>query len=258
MAFPIDFAIPRDSSATSDENPENRVLWRLEAYGDLPGVDYRTVIEVPVFETGASEVEEQEPSRFAGARDRGEPGPGPGKTRIQTHEDAHGGYEFRFPAARNPSVAVGLTVFSGIFGGATVAMLLRVINAPDRFGFFNLFFALFPVVFGFASLILVVVTIDAWLGRTTVVIEQGHLRSRHTVFGIGSSSQIACDEIDEIGITIGMQQQQTITQSAKAYYDIRVVPKVGRPFKAGGGIRSKREAEWWAEQMWDAAKAESP
>ena len=46
-----------------------------------------------------------------------------------------------------------------------------------------------------------------------------------------------------------MQQSQTATQSAKAYYDIEIHRKFGKKVKAGRNIRNKREAEWIVEQM---------
>ena len=47
--IPVEFDIPHRYPSSDDSNPRNKVLWRLEARADLPGVDYLVQFEVPVF-----------------------------------------------------------------------------------------------------------------------------------------------------------------------------------------------------------------
>ncbi len=55
--------------------------------------------------------------------------------------------------------------------------------------------------------------------------------------------------IEDIEVTIGMKQQETMTQAAKAWYDLKIRPKIGKRTMIGGSIRDKREAEWLADRM---------
>jgi hypothetical protein len=46
-----------------------------------------------------------------------------------------------------------------------------------------------------------------------------------------------------------MQQQATMTQAGRVYYDIELHRKVGKKVAAGKHIRNKREAEWLVREM---------
>lgn len=45
----VQFYIPPDCEESSDENPNSRVIWRLDVKAKVPGVDYLAQFEVPVF-----------------------------------------------------------------------------------------------------------------------------------------------------------------------------------------------------------------
>jgi hypothetical protein len=51
---PLAFTIPRHVEPTDADNPFNQIVWRLAVTLEMPGVDYRTSFEVPVFRTAAS------------------------------------------------------------------------------------------------------------------------------------------------------------------------------------------------------------
>ena len=53
--IPVAFAIPRDAMPSDPGNANDRVLWRLQVIGEVPGVDYSAAFEVPVFRTSASD-----------------------------------------------------------------------------------------------------------------------------------------------------------------------------------------------------------
>ncbi|MFO7762680.1 MAG: DUF3592 domain-containing protein [Wenzhouxiangellaceae bacterium] len=48
----VEFDMPVDQPISSEENSRNRMIWRLTATADEPGVDYKAVFELPVFYTG--------------------------------------------------------------------------------------------------------------------------------------------------------------------------------------------------------------
>lgn len=248
LAVPVDFAIPPGSTETDDSDSENRKLWRLEIFADVSGVDLNTQFEVPVYVTADSSEDAPAAAVFDDPPPSAQQEYDPAGSRVVIRDSPLGGREFFFPAARNKAAAVSVTIFFLIFGGATAAMVLWGFD-DDWPSLFNLFFLMFPVVFGLVSLLLLLFVLDAWTGTTRVVIEDGRLRVRTAILGLGGWKEIACSQIRDIQLGIGMQQKQTMTQSAKAYYDIEVHPEAGKKFKAGRGIRDKREAEWLVEQM---------
>lgn len=249
LAFPVDFVIPRDCRQTDESNRESRIIWRLEASAEMSGPDYHSLTEVPVFETAESSDEVPEPSRFVKEARQRQRTRGPQGSKVRLSPTPAGGRQFYFPPARNKGAALSLTVFTLIFAGITTALVIWGFSDGGWFSPLNLFFLLFPAVFGFVTLLLVLFTLDSWFGATRVVIEDGRLRVRNAILGLGRWKEISCHEIAGIKLGIGMQQKQTMTQSAKAYYDIEVHPKNGRRFKVGRAVRNKREAEWLVEQM---------
>ncbi len=53
-AIPVLFAIPHDSLQTDDSDSINQIVWRLEVTAEVPGVDYHSQFEVPVYRTAES------------------------------------------------------------------------------------------------------------------------------------------------------------------------------------------------------------
>ena len=51
---PILIRIPPDAKQTDFSNPNNSILWRLDAQASVPGIDFTANYEVPVFKTAAA------------------------------------------------------------------------------------------------------------------------------------------------------------------------------------------------------------
>ncbi|MBA3343982.1 MAG: hypothetical protein H0T44_01570 [Gemmatimonadales bacterium] len=140
--IPLAFAIPRDARPCENGDPSDRVVWRLKVEAEVPGVDYESTFEVPVFRTEQSE---QAPSaeELAAVADPSLAPVAfrqPPESRIRVISNRRG-IEILFPAARNLGAAIGLTCFLAIWVGAIWAML--AFDAP-----------LFPVIFGLFGLLL--------------------------------------------------------------------------------------------------------
>ena len=135
--IPVQFEIPPDAIATDNTNPNDSILWRLEACASVPGVDYSDSFEVPVFHTAntPAAVAPDKKSAFASVP----PGPAakPADSKITVQTTPGGGQQFNFAAARNPGVAFGATMFF-LFWTAVVAFLWS--HAPFVF---TLFFGAF-------------------------------------------------------------------------------------------------------------------
>ena len=236
-SIPVDFRIPYECDETNETNYYDQIIWRLEADAEVAGVDYKTQFETPVFKTAESCPAEADEESAAGYGPAAATPFGPTRSSIEVRPSALGGTEYYFGAARNVGAAVSLTVFLFIWMGAIWLQLY--LGAP----------LFFPIICGLLGAILLLFVIDLWFSSTCVVIESGMVKIKRTTLGIGGTKRIRCSDISDVQIKIGMQQGQTATQSAKAYYDIKIHRKNGKKVSAGRNLRDKSEAEWLAAEM---------
>ena len=229
-AIPVTFVIPDDAEESSPRSSDDQIVWRLEAEASVPGIDYSARFEVPVFRTAESDIpltpQELEAAGVAAVAEYERPA----DSRIYVTEGVKRTEIFYAPA-RNIGPAIGLTVFSIIWTGITIA--LPRLGAP----------IFFPIVFGFFNALLGYVVITMWLGTTRVRIDSSGITVTGGFLGVGLTKRIPADEIDDIITKVGMQSGST------AYYDIKIVRSTGRRRPAGGSIRDKREAERLVDKM---------
>jgi len=238
LDIPIDFRIPAGAPETDVSDPYSQILWRLEVHAGVAGVDYLARFNIPVFKTAESSEEAvsyshsafDSASAAAGAFD-------PSQATIEIRPHPLGGTEYYFGRARNRTAAIGITMFALLWAGA-IWLLIRL-EAPV---FFTIFFALF-------ELLLLIGVLDMWFGETSVIISSEGVTVANRTLGVGSRKHLDCKEVERVSLKVGMSQGQSVTQSAKAYWDLQIIPKNGKPLKAGGAIRNKREAEWLAGRM---------
>jgi hypothetical protein len=226
---PIGFQIPGDVRGSDPTASNDYVLWRLTLSAAVPGVDYESVFEVPVFRTSASDTAPTDEDRRAGA-EQAQSLAGyrqPPDSRISVSRNRRG-VELTFPAARNPGAALGLTVFTLLWAGI-VAVLIRF-HAP----------LVFPVVFGAFGLLLVVGSLELWLTVTRVVVDKGSISVAQGYIYPGSEKTIAPAQIASVIAKINMQA------GSRPYYDVVLVTTAGKQIAAGRWVRNKREAEWLA------------
>jgi hypothetical protein len=228
--IPVAFRIPLDAQSTDNRNVRDEFVWMLEALADVPGVDYHDIFEVPIFRTEQTPAHE-EAEKFAVSA------PSQAQTRpdVMTVSINHNasGTEFYFPAARNKSFATLTSVFLAIFSAAAYFLLH---HAP----------LIFPLAFGFFSLVLLHITLRLWLGTTRVVIGGGTMTVQSGWLGGGTTRQIAFSEIASISDRITAQQGGG---SGTPYYDIELRLINGEKITLGRTLRDKQETEWLTEEM---------
>ena len=227
--LPVRFPIPPDALPCDDHNSRDTVLWRLEVSAEVPGVDYASAFEVPVFRTAESDrprtdVETAAAQAIADQAAHFEPGP---ECRIQVTRNRRG-TEIVFPAARNRGAALDLTLFLALWLGAVAAMVL--LGAP----------VIFPLVFGLFAALLIRAVLDLWLGVARVTAGAGAVLVASGLLTPGRERRVPSPEVAEVVTRIGMQAGGT------PYYDVVLVRRDGKKLVAGRGIRDKREAEWVA------------
>jgi hypothetical protein len=238
MRIPVAFRLPNDVRACDSSDPNDRILWRLTLSASVPGIDYDSAFEVPVFRTEASdrplsEDEERQTRVPAGAEYKQ-----PIDSRVTVTRNRRG-TEIGFPAARNPGVAIGSTVFTLIW--LAIVWALFHFNAP----------VIFPVVFGLFGLVLIFGTLQIWLGVSRVTVDAGTLSVATGYLAPGRERRLALGEIADVSIAIGMQA------GSRPYYDVVILRKNGKKVIAGRALRDKREAEWLAATIKSALGLES-
>jgi hypothetical protein len=226
--IPIAFRLPADALACDSNDPNNRILWRLSLAASVPGVDYASAFEVPVFRTEASERplsddEERLTHQQVSLADYRQPA----DSRILVSTSSRG-IEVLFTAARNPGAAIGTTVFTLLW--LAIVWVLVHWRAP----------MLFPIVFGLFALLLIYGVLQLWLGVSRVRVERGTLFVATGYVSPGTERKMTAPEIADVSTAIGMQSGST------PYYDVVILRKNGKKVIAGRSVRSKREAEWLA------------
>ena len=111
-AIPVLFALPYDARATDDSNSDSTIAWRLEVKARVPGIDYQSRFEVPVYQTEASspDFELDDSAVQAYAADI-QPGDIMAASGVRLTESSWGGQTYVYPPARHPLNALGLTLF---------------------------------------------------------------------------------------------------------------------------------------------------
>ena len=229
--IPIAFRLPTEAQACDSSNPNDRILWRLNLLASVPGVDYASVFEVPVFRTAASDrpLSEDE-DRLTHDQLVPDNYRQPAESRIAVTANLRG-VEIYFPAARNLGAATGGTIFTALWVGI-VGFLIQV-KAP----------LLFPIVFGLFGLLLIYGTLQLWLGVSRVTVNASTVAVASGYLSPGRERSLTASEISDISTAIGMQAGST------PYYDLTIVLKNGKKVIAGRSVRDKREAEWLAITM---------
>jgi hypothetical protein len=227
--IPIGFLIPPDARASDSINPNDKLIWRLQVGGAVPGVDYESTFEVPVFRTPASDqpLSDEEKKMVADSAIEASKYRQPAASRIRVAANRRG-TEIEFPAARNTGAGVALTFFLLIWTGALGFLIyLRV---P----------IIFPIVTGIFELLILIGVLDLWLEVSRVVATPGNVTIGTGYLYPGREKSLTAAEIEDVKPVIGMRWGTAL------YYDIAVLRKGGKKVLAGRSVRDKREAEWLA------------
>ena len=228
---PVVFALPTDAPATVSDTRAVSISWKLHVSASVPGVDYQAAFEVRVEERGAS---------AADVRDaRGAPVPlapvaatfDPRAATVRVRPTADG-LELYFGPGRNPGAAGAFGVMFGVFGGAAYG--LSLLEIPR----------VFEWVCGAFALLMLFIVLDLWLRVSYVTISKDVITVRRSFLGIGRTLRIPAADVLDAFFERGMAQGETVLQSPRLWYDIKVSRKGGRPITLGSNVASKREAEW--------------
>jgi len=233
-AIPVQFSLPSDALETTTIDKSAGVLWSLGAEAELPGVDLSEEFDVPVYRTGDAQAVEGS-TVVPNTPIPSEPVTTDRLARAGIDVDmTPRGTQYHFAAARNPSFAAGVSVFTLLWTGAL--WLQWYLEFPW----------IFIVVTALVEMLMLFIIADLWCGSTTVIIGSGAVQRRRSLLGIGAWRTIPFADISSVILNISMQ---TTGRAGTPYYEIRAMLKNGRRCALGDGIRKKRHAEWLASQM---------
>jgi len=239
MRIPVEFTIPSDCEESKETvgNTGSGIEWRLNVMAEVEGVDFAAQFEVPVFRTAASRDDVREQDGVTDAFGRSEVDFNPADATFIERPSPMGGVEYYFPPARNRGAAIGLSVFLLFWLGALIPML--------HFGIPWFFI----IVWGLFALLLVYVAAAMWVERVWIRVEDGKISVRSSMPLAGGTRSLSFGQVDRISTAIGMSQSGSATQRAKAWHNIEIHPKQGKPLRADVHLADKQEALWLIRRL---------
>ncbi|HEX8171276.1 MAG TPA: hypothetical protein VF824_12110 [Thermoanaerobaculia bacterium] len=225
VRIPIRLDVPGDQEPSDESDRSNRVVWRLEVFADVPGIDYAARFELPVFRTSEAGVLEP----FSPGRVDASQWTPPPSVRIA-------------PAPSGDVITVVSPAGLGdrVFSIAFLAIWYGVLYVMYRVGaplFFVIVFALF-------GLIVVVMLFDFLFGRSVVRASRNSLSfERRTLF-----VRRACTLLPAHVETL--EPQMGFRSGAKAYFDVVARLRDGRTIHIAKNFPRRRDAEVVAGRVW--------
>jgi hypothetical protein len=256
--IPVFFKLPADQPECFAIGNDS-VFWRLEAKSKMRGPDFAVAFDVPVFKVAGASVtgEASEPDPTAALQEPVEEIRRDEQSKIKV-TDGPNGREFYFPAARNPGMALFITLFTLVFNGAAVVTFR--LHAP----------ILFPIVFGLIGFLFIFLTINLWLKSGRVTIDSSGVVVTKRWLLLSRTRKFAANDIERFDTRTGMTSGSTV------YYDLKLVTrgsedgfaaarerfrqtgqrpplkfKIGSPdgFTLASSIASAPEANWLVQEM---------
>jgi len=230
VRVPFSFDIPADTPGMNDVNEDGAVLWRLDVSAEVPGVDYAAAFDMPVFRT-EEKVEQSHALWPAPHADERLWVPDP-KSNIAIEPLPNGGEGFRIGSPGGG--AFGFAVFLFIWWG--VVGMMAIFDVP----------IFLPIIFGFAGVIILLVAIDWWIGRSLIEASRRTLVYKRAWLGFGPERTIASGEVDDVTTTIGTTVGEG--SATTLYYDL-IAHQGERKRRIARYLRSKRDAEMLAARI---------
>ncbi len=205
-AIPVLFSIPYDCKPTDESDTNDKIIWRLKIEAKLPGVDYMTQFEVPVFRTEASRKDDDRageiPDPLSDFREKEDPQKRLEEVGVKVLKNFSGGTVFNFRSGRNIGASAGITF---IFFICVTALWATIVYNAHWFAI---------LIAGFFTLILGLAFLSSWFTTGKVTVYADHVELISKFCGLGSTVNILTAELDSIELTAGM------TSGEKVFYDL--------------------------------------
>ena len=221
VRVPFRFALPlHDGEPADDSNPRDRILWRLEVTGEVPGIDYRGVFELPVFTRAAGEEE----SIF----ERTPETPWTPPPTMEFGISPTGAEQVTIRSTSRLPQWLGYLVFFVFWFGALT--FIERSGAP-----------LYAVlILGAMGLLVAVWAVDFLAGVSVISADRTELRFRRSIFG---TRVVAAAEVVSIEPRIGMNS------GGRALYNLEARLASGKTRTIAWHLRTRRDAEMLAQRI---------
>lgn len=219
VRVPFRFVLPADAEPTEEQDPRDRVIWRLEVIAEVPGIDYRGLFELPVFTRA-----EGQAAIFAPIVEP--PWTPPPSLAFSVSDD--GGERITVAPIGTAFDWVFYVVFTMVWYGA-LAFMARM-GVPIAV---VVFFVLFGTLVLYFSL-------DRFAGKSTLSANRTQLRTRRTFLG---SRVIPTTNIERIEPRVGT------TVGQRALYDLEASLRDGKTVSIAKNLRTRRDAEMVAARV---------
>lgn len=204
-SIPVLFGIPYDCQPSTTGSCEPKIKWKLSTSAAVPGIDYASTFEVPVFRT-----EESDPN-FELDESPIEAYSAPvssdlilKKAGVQKSYEA-GGVKFDFPASRRWTAALWITLFAIVWGGVVAVLLYAAVP-----WFFVAIFGLFEVLF-------VWIAIDCWFYSSTVDVSRDGISLTSGLLGMRGMRWITSESIQRF------EARRSGSANKNVFYDLQAV-----------------------------------
>lgn len=226
--IPVKFDIPFECQDTNSANSNNLILWRLEAHAAVPGVDYHSRFEVPVYKTSASRPEEQGKDAHADLPAGYQPSPESG---ITIGAGPTGGTEIVIKPRRAVGTILSMLAFFLIWTG--IVALIVYLDAPF----------IFWVVFGIFDFLFLFILLQLSFGESRIMIDANSITVTNLVAGFPSTINLPASDIQTIKPSIGMQSGKSVL------YSVTLVRRGGKESRIWVAMKEKHDAEWLAAEI---------
>ena len=194
----IEIPLPLDQPVSRRGPGDDAIVWRLTVEAEEPGVDFKGRFELPVFETEVTESARRDPRAALDQRIEPEAWR---ETGVE-YGRAAGGQRFFFPRLRMLGAGMVLFLFSTVFTGAGLALMI----GGGQWFFGGIFFLV-----GAAIMLGAISTI---FQRSEIIVGLERLRWRHGVFG-------GWQELDA-GAIRSLQVRRSGSVGSRVYYRLQL------------------------------------
>ncbi len=228
--LPILFEIPRDAAPSNWEKSDNELLWRLNIQANIPGADYIQTFEVPVFNPSKYNINTQSVADKIHTRktytDQGDWS----QTGVIANTTTTG-QSYYFPPSRHKGVAFSMTAIAALcyVGAIGVPTWIAGDGIIESIGSI-----MFAVVGGIFALVFTLISLDAWLFRSTLDTSRDQLRVRSGMFKMR-------DRTYQVKQIKQLKLKRTTRVGNALYYDINAILHSGSPIKLAVSLVGKRD-----------------
>jgi len=194
LVVPVEVLIPHGLPGSNDDDPDDRIVWKLIATADIPGVDFGAEFTVPVQVTRDSdpaltservEASLEQTAAFA----QPEAAKSCWAPPVVVRPGEHGGVRYTFRLAVPLKVAISVAALALAVSAGSAALFVWLGKAGP--------FALVPGAVG-ALLLLAAVVIWTFVSRVDVV--DGSIVVRKSVLGIPKTWRVPASEVEAVRV----------------------------------------------------------